>query len=445
MNNKTQSHVKLRLNFCSLTIFCFLFLCSVCTSFAFGQTTEIIDNRLKDNELFEQFVKANGYQGVISFDAANIKQFWIDNSVISKDELISISLDQITFKSQPLKIQLANVNETMDCRIDVMMDKPDISFSVLDNSLKKIADSSNGEDFIQNYIVSSNFHLEDTKGLSFYIQFQSIQAEPVIIKKILLSFSKNYNSMFLASPGTLKITNKLVSFSNATERSGEQGFEATGYNTELYSINNILVSDNPINMSVKIKNTGTKPTRIYLGYAVYSKNGILLSGNNYPYNNINKILYIISSEEGSDKIIVDSMPEWAKNCQLALNAQEDLSDIPNTSFADGKIANIKLLSNGHAEITMDQPLKKALKTGMQVRITGVAGAYFYTNVRDFQPDKEEILNSSICKDNSCIQYSSGASNTLPKGAYHIKPLILSYSTNSKEDNTILISDFLVSF
>ena len=99
---------------------------------AFAQTSTT-----DDSKLIEQFIQSKGYSEIIVFDASNIKQFWTDKTVFSRDGLIHVSLnknDNSTFESVPLRIQLANVKETQDCKIDIITDNSDVSFTVFNAS-----------------------------------------------------------------------------------------------------------------------------------------------------------------------------------------------------------------------------------------------------------------------------------------------------------------------
>ena len=121
-----------------------------------------------------------------------------------------------------------------------------------------------------------------------------------------------------------------------------------------------------------------------------------------------------------------------------------MSDIPYSSFADGTILDVKEQENGSAEIKMSKPLKEQLEKGTKVRIHGRSGAFLYTHTTTLQPGEEKVLSSSISKDDNYYLYTK---NAFPHGAYCIKPVILSISVNEKdkEINTILISDYTISY
>ena len=162
-----------------------------------------------DSKLIDDFIAAKGYHGVIVLDASNIKQFWISNTVISKNDRINIIPNQER-KSVPLKIQLANVIETQDCKIDVISEDSNIKFTVLNEDLKDIGLSSSEGDFIRYHIESSTIHMEDTKGFVLNLCFSSSKAsDAMLISKIVLSFSENKESKYKGSPGFNALDNEL--------------------------------------------------------------------------------------------------------------------------------------------------------------------------------------------------------------------------------------------
>lgn len=397
-----------------------------------------------NDQLLNQYVKSKG-NAIIVFDFSNIKQFWIDNSVVSKNDSFEILLNKPntkSFESIPLKIQLANVNETMDCLIEVITDTDDFSFSVLNNSSKVVSTSSPKEDFLNYKVASAVLHLENTIGSLFSLKFESKILSSLSMKRVILSFLDNKNSSFLVSPGTLKLANDNIESSSAqsTEVS-ESSFSVTGKRTIVSSSKKIFTTDNTLSSSVTIKNTGENATTVYIGYGAYSTDYSWINGRSFPYKPSNKTLSIVSAQEGDSRIIVDSYTDWAKGCHLALNASEDLSDIPNNTFA-GTISNIKSLDDGKAEITLDRPLKTKIKEGTKVRVHGKSGAYLYTNIKVLQPGEEQTFTSTLKKDDSLLEFSSKA---ISRGSYYVVPIILSYSSDPNKENTILVSDYIISF
>ena len=110
-------------------LFCGVVFLSAIFSYA-QESNKIVQKT--DDVLLDEYIASKG-SGIISFDASNIKQFWIDNSVVSRNssfEIILKSTNNQSFESVPLKIQLANVNEAMDCTIEVIADTEEYFFSV---------------------------------------------------------------------------------------------------------------------------------------------------------------------------------------------------------------------------------------------------------------------------------------------------------------------------
>ena len=409
----------------------------VLSLFVNAQTKE----QANDSALLESFIQSMGYGSAITFSSSNIKQFWIDKSVVSQDGLIKIHIDGS--KSVPYKIQLANVNEMQDCKVDIISNVPDLKFSVLDKDLKVISDSKKENDFINYSIASTSFHLEKTKSFSFYLQMSSSKKmDELEINKIILSFSDNKESSYLASPGKLIITESNCSGAKFKKMDGENSFSATGKRFSLVSKNKIYVSNNTLSNSVTVKNIGDTPTDIFLGYAPYTKNGKLIDQRNNPYKS-NKILKVLSAEKGSNTITVDSAPEWEKGCYLALDAKEDLSDFPNYSFVDGTIQDVKKIDNNHFEIIFSDPNQKEIKAGTPVRVQYRAGAtYVYTKTKRLLPGEEVTLSSDITKDNTYLKVSS---QKLCYGTHYVVPILLSFSVDKTEDNTVQITNYTISY
>ena len=399
-----------------------------------------------DKKLLNQFIQSKG-NGIITFDASNIKQFWVDNSVIARKDCIELFLKNGS--SIPLKLQLANVSGAQNCKIEVITETPDTAFTVSDMKLKQISSSSHESSFINNDVLVSSFSLEDTLidrfpqyHFCFQLSFKARNCESIRIKAIVLSFSDNENVISTPS-GILNLTEEDVNVQRAVLEKEDQNnsFSVTGKISMIKAKKSIFVADKDFNVSVKVKNTGASTTRVYVGYIVYSDKYVPLYADSYPYNNINKILNVISSEKGSNSIIVDSYPEWKKGLIVSLNAKEDLSDIPSFLHLDGAIEEVKELKDGRAEIIMNKAISNELKHGDKIRINGgFGGTYIYSGVTNLQPGREEVFTHTIKQDNSFLQYSKEA---FARGIFYFRPLILSYSLDSKEDNTIQIIDYTI--
>ncbi len=197
---------------------------------------------------------------------------------------------------------------------------------------------------------------------------------------------------------------------------------------------------NRIDMRVNVANVGTTATKIYFGYAFYDKNKHFIGSDAYPYRNINKTLKVISAKAGENSILVDRMPkEWAVSCSIAVHAKEDLSDVPNPNIA-GKIMDVKELENGQAEIILEKNLETELPPETLIRIHAVSGAYLYTEVQNLNPGENLTFSSTIAKFESHHRYTKAA---ISSGICFVRPLILSYSLNSEEENTVEIRNWQV--
>lgn len=399
-----------------------------------------------DEKLLNDFIASMGYDHPIVFDTSNIKQFWIDKTIAAKDNKIMIALHEQTqgkWESNMLPIQLANVDVTLDCRIDVITENPSIVFSVLNQDNKVLSSSNPKDDFLNYHIVSTSFHLCETSEFMLRLKFFSESENIISAKKIILSFSEDSQS-FSISPGVLKIGFNEIATRLAKKEptNDEYSFVISGKNSQVLAQKKIIVTDNTLNNKVTVKNIGKKPTRVYLGYAPYTKDGYNIDNRSIPYHDFNKILKVVS-RKGSNGLIVDSYPEkWEKGCFLALDAKEDLSDFPNCVFA-GRIKEITKLDNNQAEILFEEPISKVIKIGTPVRIQRSYGAAFaYTNIQIVQPGEEITLTSSIKKDDAFFDHSGKA---FCRGTYYVMPILLSLSYENSEENTIQVSDFTVNY
>ena len=390
-----------------------------------------------DDALLDQMIRTKKGSTIV-FNQKNIKQFWISNNVMSQKDYFSVLLTQ---DSNPLKIQLANVNESLDCQIEAICDTSDVSFSVYNSKMAKIGESKQEEDFISFHVFSSTFHLEDTDDSSFSLKFASKSSE-IKIRRIVLSFSANSNSSFLSSPGKLRFLKDNSTVDGKYDFDDNGVLTASGKEVRWTSSKKIFVSDNTFSSTVKVKNTGDSPVRVYIGYSPYQRNHTRIDNRCAPFNNKNKILKVISSNKNTDKIIVDSMPEWKEGCFLALDAKEDLSDFPNYSFA-GRISKVEQKDNGQAEITINSPLKNALSEGTSLRVQNSYGyTDLYVTVKVLQPGEEETVDYSIKKDDNFFQYSPTA---FCKGVYYVVPLINFGSVDPEKEISVQISNYSIEY
>ena len=415
--------------------------------FTFAQSVNGANKTADDSNevLLNQFIQSKG-TALIVFDSSNIKQFWIEKTVLSKKDAFEILLagkNTQQYESDLLRIQLANVSEMEDCRIEIISNTKDFDFSVIDSNSNTVSSSQANDSFLGYSIVSAVFHLEDVQNLSFALKFESSTHNVLSIKNIVLSFSKNKNTSFVASPGTISIeknSSELKSCKYASDNS--DSFSVTGKYSAILSSKKILLSNNPVSSSVTIENTGEEPVTVYVGYIPFSKDGKIIHRENTPYKAINKVLKVLSSENNSNIVTVDSYPEWAKGCFLASNAKEDLSDFPNYSI-EGTIDKINTIDDNKAEIVLTKPIGKAIPKDSFVRIQTPTGAtYIYTNTKKINPGEQASFKSSIKKEDNFYQHSNTA---FCHNTHFIIPIILSYSVDSNKTNTILIRDYIVSY
>ena len=342
------------------------------------------------------------------------------------------------YESIPLKIQLMNVNGKQDCKIDVITDSSDTSFTISNSYSEVISKTNTKEEFIQHKIVSSDFRLFDTGDFSFFVKFSNPSLENISIQTIILSFSDN--PVLKSKEPIYFDIDKIKLSSCKIVSSTPDSLSVTGSRINLMSKDKIALSDKPLYRSIHIKNVGNNSTRIYIGYAVYSSDGIQLDNRNYPYSK--DILNVLAAKEGEKEIHVDQYCNWRKDSFIAIDAKEDMSDIPSTSLLDARIADFIKLEDGTAKIVLDRPLVTPLKTGTKIRVHGVTGAYLYTRENVLLPGEEKVFTSQIAKDEHYLAYSPKA---FSRGVSYVVPLILSYSVNSQEDNTIEVSEFTISF
>ena len=154
---------------------------------------------IDDSILISKYKKINDQVPFIVLDSSNIKQFWIDKTVLSKRDFFSVLLNKN--KSNNYNIQLKNVNANQDCQIDVFSKTKDFSFCIFDSKMIKICNSTLQEDFIGYHVESARICFDDFKDLSFWFKFTSELCDTIDIKQIIMSFPQNES--FLSSPGNL--------------------------------------------------------------------------------------------------------------------------------------------------------------------------------------------------------------------------------------------------
>ena len=405
----------------------------------------------QNKALADEFIETRGYSNSIVFDATNIKRYWVDNSVFGKNNKTYVLLNKNrgnVFKSLPFPFQFVNVDETMDCRVDIIS-KNQIDFSVLDAELKPVA-SSHTNDTFNNYNVSSHiFHLENISQPRINLQFSSKNDESLTFDKIVISFFPNKNTSFLSSPGRISLTKddfEMISAKNKSEQNNAFSISATENRGTILSKKKILVSENILSYSVKVKNTGNTPVTVRVGYALYTRERRMITSRNTIYNNKNQVFHVLSSEKHSKSIVVDTYPDCCRYCFLALDAKEDLSDFPNFNFSESSIDSVKRIEDGKAEIVFRKPLRNAIKKGTTVRVQRpTSWEYLFLGNKKIGASEEVVFKSSIQKDDTFYQFSPQA---LCKGVYCVSPVILFEPVKQAgivSNNSIKISDYIIQY
>lgn len=161
-----------------------------------------------DSDLLDSFIQAKGYKDIVQFSPSNIKQFWIDKSVISKDDLISVILmssKNTNKESVLLPIKLVNVDAAQDCKVEVISSTGDMSFSVLNEQSEVLVKSNNDDKFINYNVSSASFHMCDASNFTFFIKFSSSEHSELQIRRIILSFDNNKDIV-----ATMTVTDKTI-------------------------------------------------------------------------------------------------------------------------------------------------------------------------------------------------------------------------------------------
>lgn len=247
---------------------------------------------------------------------------------------------------------------------------------------------------------------------------------------------------YLFSPGCITLSKDTLYLARASLLQTESSsFVVKGNKSAIVLQKKIVISDKIVHTTATIKNIGEITANLLIGFSVYTKEHVKLDHRNFPYSHSNKVLKVISSAQGSNQMVVDSLSAWSKNCLMAIDVQDDLSDIPNNTFLEEKIVDMKPTDDGHAVLYLDKPLSKVLEEGTKIRVHGLPGSYLYTIKKTLLPGEEEEMKSTI-QMASLLEFSPEG---FPKGTFYINPIILSYSADSQNDNTIIIKDYTISY
>lgn len=388
-----------------------------------------------ENKLIDQYIESK-LTPTIVFSSDNIKQFWVDKTVFSKDNIFYVNLntnDSPVLKSDPFRIQLKNVNETMDCKVEVLTDIADINFSVYNDKDDLIAFSTRQNDFLKYHIISSTVHLENSINDSFYLVFSSPNRDIISIKRIILSFSSNEDSSYLLSPKIIKVnTSNLVASPTVLKDNSDGSFIVNG--TATFN-KKIILAEAPVVTTIQVKNLGEKPSRVYVGFIPYSKNETLIRRYNYPSKQEQELVKVVSFKEGSNSIIVEAPPKWKDGALFAIDAREDFSDIPNYNLTP-YITDVKERDDGSAEVILKHPLSKPLSKGTMLRVHYFVGGYVYPIMKTLEPGEEVIFKKVLKQTDNVMELSHGE---FSKGIYSVVPVI------ATEQGGVYVKDYTIEF
>ena len=124
------------------------------------------------------------------------------------------------------------------------------------------------------------------------------------------------------------------------------------------------------------QNGDTKAFPLYGGFYCYDKNGRLISHESVYHNPASLTELVKDANVGDTSITVKDGSKWRKDTQIAFNAKEDKSDLPNYDLAK---YTTKVEKQGDVwVISFSKPLKKAYAAGTKVRLH-MSGGYIYTS------------------------------------------------------------------
>ena len=124
------------------------------------------------------------------------------------------------------------------------------------------------------------------------------------------------------------------------------------------------------------QNGDTKAYPLYAGFYCYDKNGRLITHESVYHNAATLTELVKDAKVGDTSITVKDGSKWKTDTQIAFNAKEDKSDLPNFDLA--KYVS-KIEKQGEAwVISFSKPLKKAYAAGTKVR-QHLNGGYLYTS------------------------------------------------------------------
>jgi hypothetical protein len=165
------------------------------------------------------------------------------------------------------------------------------------------------------------------------------------------------------------------------ELDGKKVFATTPKSYPVYSLKKKIKVDpaKKYKVSAKVKQLGENPALVYIGFIPYDAKGRVIDpkcGSNNTKGSLTALTAPIA--KGATTLTVKDASKWKKGNHhyVALNAKEDMSDIPNFELA-GVITKIEKTGDVYT-ISFKTPLGKAYPAGTTVRQHRSGGTYIYT-------------------------------------------------------------------
>ena len=94
------------------------------------------------------------------------------------------------------------------------------------------------------------------------------------------------------------------------------------------------------------------------------------------------------------------------------------------------------------EIQLSKSLEEDIAQGTQIRIQGTPTIFIYKMIKNLSPGESVTHKSSIAQFSTYPLYSAKA---ISREVTYVKPLILSYSFENTNENSIEITDWTLSY
>lgn len=140
-----------------------------------------------------------------------------------------------------------------------------------------------------------------------------------------------------------------------------------------------------------ITNSAPKPLRLYIGFNLVDAKGRTHSA--IAWQGIASTFTQIArdAKKGDKVLYVKNATYWsvAGTVNIARNAKQDATDVPNTTIVANSIKAKKKIGN-EWEVTLREPLKADFKAGENVR-QHIAGGFYYSVTKLVDPSEKEIV------------------------------------------------------